>query len=236
MQKHETNSLPKSAAEALVAGSHVYFTGVACKHGHTTYRYVKDRSCSTCVKNKVKRLATTGGGNARRWAAKTSEQLAEIYAKRKAYYYKTQAVRLAEKQASYEKLKKSMDWCAERRQKINAYRAAFGRSAEVSNPEVKRRYKQSAHGKANARANDAKRHAAKMHRTPAWLTADDLWLIEQAYELASARTALFGFSWHVDHILPLQGRTVSGLHVPNNLQVIPWLDNVRKANRVAEAV
>ena len=70
-----------------------------------------------------------------------------------------------------------------------------------------------------------------MHRTPAWLTVDDLWLIEQAYELAALRTKLFGFSWHVDHILPLQGKQVSGLHVPTNLQVIPWVDNVRKANR-----
>lgn len=32
-------------------------------------------------------------------------------------------------------------------------------------------------------------------------------------------------------ILPLQGTLVSGLHVPLNLQVIPWLDNVRKANK-----
>jgi len=31
----------------------------------------------------------------------------------------------------------------------------------------------------------------------------------------------------------LQGATVSGLHVPVNLQVIPWLDNVRKHNRVS---
>jgi hypothetical protein len=41
---------------------------------------------------------------------------------------------------------------------------------------------------------------------------------------------MFGFPWHVDHIIPLQGEMVSGLHVPNNIQVIPWIDNVRKAN------
>jgi hypothetical protein len=94
---------------------------------------------------------------------------------------------------------------------------------------AKARYKAANPGK--VRADTVKRRAAKIHRTPAWLTVDDLWLIEQAYELAALRTKLFGFSWHVDHILPLQGKQVSGLHVPANLQVIPWVDNVRKANR-----
>lgn len=77
-----------------------------------------------------------------------------------------------------------------------------------------------------------RRQAAKMQRTPAWLTEDDIWMMREAYKLARLRTKLFGFSWHVDHVLPLQGKVVSGLHVPSNLQVIPWLDNVRKHNRV----
>lgn len=235
MQKHEICCLPKTLAEAKSVGHNLYFTGVACKHGHVTYRYAKDRACSDCVKAKVKRQSTVGGGNARRWASKTAEQLAEIYAKRKEYYDKTRADRLAEKKASYEKMKQDSEWVAARRQKTNAYRAAVGRKSEIANPEVKRRYKQTTHGKANTRANAAKRHAAKMHRTPTWLTADDLWMIEQAYELAALRTKLFGFSWHVDHVLPLQGKKVSGLHVPNNLQVIPWSDNVSKSNKFLPA-
>jgi hypothetical protein len=81
-------------------------------------------------------------------------------------------------------------------------------------------------------AHTVKRRLAKIKRTPIWLTSDDHWMIEQAYELAAARTKMFGFSWHVDHALPLQGKTVSGLHVPANLQVIPAVDNIRKGNRV----
>jgi hypothetical protein len=68
-------------------------------------------------------------------------------------------------------------------------------------------------------------------RLPKWLTADDHWMIQQAYELAALRTKLFGFSWHVDHIIPLQGKFVSGFHTPYNLQVIPGADNVRKSNK-----
>jgi hypothetical protein len=81
-------------------------------------------------------------------------------------------------------------------------------------------------------ARTRKRQAAKIQRTPAWLTEDDHWMIEEAYALAALRTELFGFSWHVDHILPLQGKTVSGLHVPLNLQVISAQQNYRKSNRV----
>jgi hypothetical protein len=77
-------------------------------------------------------------------------------------------------------------------------------------------------------SNEARRRAAMMRRTPQWLTEEDRWLIEQAYELALLRTQVFGFAWHVDHIVPLQGKKVSGLHVPNNLQVIPGAENARK--------
>lgn len=86
-----------------------------------------------------------------------------------------------------------------------------------------------------SRANVAKRRAARLLRTPSWLTEDDYWLISQAYELAALRTKLFGFMWHVDHIIPLQGKVVSGLHTPYNLQVVPWVDNIQKGNRFSTA-
>lgn len=77
-----------------------------------------------------------------------------------------------------------------------------------------------------------KQHADKIQRTPQWLTDDDFWMIEQAYELAALRTKMFGFAWHVDHALPLRGKKVSGLHTPYNLQVIPAVENLRKGNRM----
>lgn len=77
----------------------------------------------------------------------------------------------------------------------------------------------------------ARKHAiSKRQRTPKWLTADDFWLINEAYDLAAIRTRMFGFPWHVDHIVPLNGRLVSGLHVPHNLQVIPGRLNRLKSN------
>lgn len=82
--------------------------------------------------------------------------------------------------------------------------------------------------KVNSRT--ARRYAAKTKATPRWLTAEDLWLITEAYTLAKLRTELFGCKWEVDHIVPLRGVGVSGLHVPWNLQVIPAKANRRKSN------
>jgi hypothetical protein len=87
-----------------------------------------------------------------------------------------------------------------------------------------------ARNKPKKAALEAKRRAAILQRTPNWLTDDDLWIIEEAYDLAALWTQTFGFAWHVDHVIPLQGRKVSGLHVPKNLQVIPGSDNVKKHN------
>jgi hypothetical protein len=84
--------------------------------------------------------------------------------------------------------------------------------------------------KAKASFYAMRRYTTIRNRTPEWLNEDDLWVISQAYDLAELRSKMFGFKWHVDHIIPLHGKTVSGLHVPNNLQVISALENCRKGN------
>ena len=93
----------------------------------------------------------------------------------------------------------------------------------------KKKYRQDNKASINALSKAYK--TRKMHRIPKWIGAEEMWLIKEAYRLAKLRTSLHGFTWHVDHIIPLQGELVSGLHVPENLQVIPWLDNVKKKNK-----
>jgi hypothetical protein len=80
------------------------------------------------------------------------------------------------------------------------------------------------------RANTAKRKALKLQRTPAWLTDIDKERIQNEYKLAVLQTKLTGESWHVDHIIPLQGKLVSGLHVPSNLRATRGKDNLSKSN------
>ena len=80
-------------------------------------------------------------------------------------------------------------------------------------------------------ADVAKRRASKLMRTPVWLDATQKAEIDFTYEYCAALRSI-GMDYHVDHIVPLQGRTVSGLHVPFNLQVIHAKDNLRKANNL----
>ena len=107
-----------------------------------------------------------------------------------------------------------------------AYRAANLEQVKLTY----KRYYEANYPRMLAKRN--KQHADKLQRTPSWLTADEHWMIEQAYELAAMRTARFGFPWHVDHVIPLRGKLASGFHTPYNLQVIPAVDNLRKSNRM----
>lgn len=140
---------------------------------------------------------------------------------------------------SYFKMRSNPELVAKKRLADTAYRKANKHKVDETikkwrseNPELLRKYVKRSKAKNPdvSRANVAKRRAARMSRTPAWLTEDDLWMMKQAYELAELRTKIFGFAWHVDHIIPLQGENVSGLHTPNNLQVIPWAENISKGN------
>lgn len=81
-------------------------------------------------------------------------------------------------------------------------------------------------------SSHCRRYQTKLvNRLPAWLTVDDMFLIDEAYELAVLRTRLTGIRWSVDHIIPLNGKHVSGLHVPENLQVITLRGNRQKGNK-----
>ena len=70
----------------------------------------------------------------------------------------------------------------------------------------------------------------RLSRVPKWLSKDDRKLIQSMYDRAKELTKLTGVKHHVDHIVPLRGKTVSGLHVPSNLQILQADVNMRKSN------
>jgi hypothetical protein len=164
----------------------------------------------------------------RKAANKTQSDV--IRAQKRNHYERNKELLLSRKRESY------LGNAEKKRTYQRAYAAARPEETKlksklfyVKNPDYYKQFRQKYPEKVNAK--EVKRKTAKMNRTPPWLTEDDFWLIEQAYDLAAKRTQMFGFSWHVDHIIPLQGKIVSGLHVPLNLQVIPASINTSKQNK-----
>lgn len=71
------------------------------------------------------------------------------------------------------------------------------------------------------RAHSAKRRTAKLQRRPPWSETEEITAFYKACPEG----------YHVDHIIPLQGRNVSGLHVLSNLQYLTKSENCRKHNK-----
>lgn len=102
----------------------------------------------------------------------------------------------------------------------------------AANAEYLRQWRRENRAKLNASAMEY--CAAKMHRTPPWLTEEHRAAIRQFYVDAEAVSKATRIKHHVDHVVPLRGSTVSGLHVPWNLQILRATDNLEKGNRVHE--
>jgi hypothetical protein len=73
----------------------------------------------------------------------------------------------------------------------------------------------------------------RKHRdaTPPWLTRKQKSEIRQLYQIAITMTQTTGEQYVVDHIVPLRGESVCGLHVPWNLRVITQDENLKKSNK-----
>jgi hypothetical protein len=126
--------------------------------------------------------------------------------------------------AYFRKMKEERKRETDRARKLRMVEAALKRAQQSVELEEQRRSLVAHHA--------GKRRAAKLQRTPAWANAD---AIRAVYDQARAMTDSTGVEHHVDHVIPLRGKRVSGLHVANNLQVIPASENVRKHNRYEDS-
>lgn len=79
----------------------------------------------------------------------------------------------------------------------------------------------------SASFHTSKRRSAKLNATPAWADQEQIKRIYLTCAKISKRT---GLQHHVDHIIPLQGENVCGLHVETNLAIIPAKMNLQKSN------
>jgi len=118
-------------------------------------------------------------------------------------------------------------------EKNKAVRLAYQQKYRQENPEkVQRQMRQwQLNNKAAVNAACNMRSALKRSQTPPWAELDGIKLF---YEEAQRVTAETGVPHHVDHILPINGKCVSGLHVAENLQVIPACENLSKGNKLLD--
>ena len=125
--------------------------------------------------------------------------------------------------------------------------------------QAKRKYyeanKENVIARAQARPDEDKRRYKKTHKvnnpdmykemtslrrrrfrdaTPKWLTENQRMEIRLKYRLAIELSRATGERHAVDHIIPLHGESVCGLHVPWNLQVLTQKDNLAKYNRMVD--
>ena len=137
-------------------------------------------------------------------------------------------------------------WRQQNKEKVAAYtkkwneankekRRQIEKDWRERNPEKVKEYnkksgkKWAANNKGKRLASVRARQLAKKHRTPAWVNKSEL----ESFYLESARlTRETGIQYEVDHIIPLQGETVSGLHVPWNLQILKKSENRSKGNKL----
>lgn len=135
---------------------------------------------------------------------------------RKAEYRK----RTTERHKQYMK-----DW----RLKNATQQAEYRKEYNEANKEYFIKYRKDHKALINARTR--RRQMSLINRTPAWLDATAIAEIDSIYEYCAVLRNS-GLRYEVDHVIPLQGKLVSGLHIPENLQVIHEFDNRSKSNKL----
>lgn len=198
--------------QAKELGLSKFFNGVPCKHGHIGYRQTSKGECIQC-----KRIWQNNNPEKRRaWHDNNRERLRknrrlnrdEINRKKREWYAKKGHI-------------SSKAWREKNKEHVRASWNAYAKK----NKDRRIQYR-----KDNIdmyREACRRRQAAQKNATPAWANIKEMIAF---YKQARQLTEKTGVNHHVDHIIPLQGKNVCGLHVPYNLQVLTATENVRKSN------
>lgn len=120
-------------------------------------------------------------------------------------------------------------YAARNREKLRANRDKW----KQNNPDLHKKAQQewTRNNAGSVNANTKHYKLRKKQRCPKWLTDEQREQIKEFYIIAKELRWLSDEPLEVDHIVPLNGRDVSGLHVPWNLQILTKSENARKRNK-----
>lgn len=127
-----------------------------------------------------------------------------------------------------------MAWQSKNKEKFKAYKEKWRSKNREKIAQKNAEWYES--NKAKCFEKAAARRASKLMATPRWLTDEQKEEMRIEYQLAQWCSDVMGDEYHVDHIVPLKGKLVCGLHVPWNLRVIRGADNRSKGNRFKEQI
>jgi 5-methylcytosine-specific restriction endonuclease McrA len=179
-----------------------YMPAKPCKRGHAGPRYTKSGHCVTCMKLKSKSYY--------------QENKDELLVRNK-QWFKDNPGRLAELNALWYSANKE-------------YVSAVGREYRKNNKAKVANMLKSWAARNKAKLSEAGIRYRSKVRLAAVPWADQE-AIEAIYNERSRLTAETGIVHHVDHIVPIQGEFVCGLHVEHNLQILTASENLAKSNR-----
>jgi len=236
--------------EAKEKGLSHYYTGKPCKHGHVSNRRTDNGNCLVCARE---RCSAADYKNYKAGWYRDNKQ--QVMAARKKRYSKNKRAILEKQNAYYHRNKewilKHQSECYNRdrdeiRQRLRARYAALpqherdeiqrkNREWRENNQEkyvlAKKRWAEKNHGRLKAvyAAYSRTRQAKKRMACPDWVKMDE---IKNIYLVRQEISDAAGVEYHVDHYYPIQGKTICGLHVPWNLQIITAEENLAKGNKM----
>lgn len=216
--------LPRTYEEARALSCTQFFTGKPCKHGHLAPRYTANKYCATCNNNSKRNWTAKTFDHRKAYRLKYEAENREAYLARKKRYRQNNRLKI------YEQFK---DWSSRNREKVAEHARKYRSGIDpLRKKAYDRAYADLNLDKINAIG--AKRHAAKLGACPPWLKGELRKQVDAMYAECRRITAETGIEHHVDHIVPLQGDNVCGLHVPCNLRIIPASENLAKGNKLLD--
>ncbi|MEN6544486.1 MAG: hypothetical protein ABFE07_00420 [Armatimonadia bacterium] len=184
-----------------------YFTGAACANGHFSPRGTSSKKCLACHRERQARIRDTPEQKEARRAYDRRR-----WEKDRAYF-----------------IEKGRRYHADNRDQVNEQKREYWAENREQMAEARKRWK--AKNRARVRHMNACRKKLIAIATPPWA---DRSAILAVYEEAERVTEATGVQHHVDHIVPIKGESVCGLHVHYNLRPLPWDQNIKKKNRLVE--